>query len=193
MVVKPGIQIDLRIGEPEAMGAMLQYFTGSQQHNIRLRDFANRMGLSLNEYGITNVESGEVEVFPDEESFYARLGLPWIPPELRAGMWELDAAQQDSLPRLVKAKDLRGDLHLHSEWSDGSDTIEIQKGAIAPGDRIVVLDDLLATGGTMRAAADLLRQCGGDVRGGACIIELTFLGGRGRQNMPVTTLVSYDE
>ena len=127
----PGLQIDLRTGETESIGAMLQYFTGSQQHNIRLRDYANRMGLSLNEYGITNVESGEVEIFPDEDSFYARLGLPWIPPELRTGMWELDAAQQGSLPRLVEAKDLRGDLHLHSEWSDGSDSIETMVATVA--------------------------------------------------------------
>ena len=78
VVVESGIQIDLRMAEPDAFGAMLQYFTGSQQHNIRLRDFANRQGLSINEYGITNIESGEVEEFADEESFYARLGLPWI-------------------------------------------------------------------------------------------------------------------
>ena len=110
---------------------MLQYFTGSQQHNIRLRDFANRMGLSLNEYGITNIESGQVEVFPDEESFYARLGLPWIPPELRAGMWELDAAQEGRLPQLVESSHLRGDLHLHSEWSDGSDPIETMVATVA--------------------------------------------------------------
>lgn len=75
----------------------------------------------------------------------------------------------------------------------GTDTIEIQENAIAPGQRVVVLDDLLATGGTMRAASDLLRQVGGDVRGGACIIELAFLNGRARQNMPMTTLISYDE
>ena len=124
VVVEPGLQIDLRTGEADSIGAMLQYFTGSQQHNIRLRDFANRMGLSLNEYGITHIESGEAETFPDEETFYARLGLPWIPPELRTGMWELDAAQQGTLPQLVEAKHLRGDLHLHSEWSDGSDPIE---------------------------------------------------------------------
>ena len=131
VVVEPGLQIDLRTGESESIGAMLQYFTGSQQHNIRLRDFANRMGLSLNEYGITNIESGEVEIFPDEQSFYARLGLPWIPPELRTGMWELDAAQQGRLPQLVEAKHLRGDLHLHSEWSDGSDPIETMVETVA--------------------------------------------------------------
>ena len=124
VVVESGLQIDLRTGEPGSIGAMLQYFTGSKQHNIRLRDFANRMGLSLNEYGITNTESGQVEVFPDESSFYARLGLPWIAPELRTGMWELDAAQHGALPELVEARHLRGDLHLHSEWSDGHDPIE---------------------------------------------------------------------
>ena len=126
VVVEPGLQIDLRTGETGSIGAMLQYFTGSQQHNIRLRDFANRMGLSLNEYGITSIESGEVEYFPDETSFYARLGLPWIPPELRAGMWELpfDKLRTDGIPQLVEARHLRGDLHVHSEWSDGSDPIE---------------------------------------------------------------------
>ena len=131
VVVEPGLQIDLRTGEADSIGAMLQYFTGSQQHNIRLRDFANRMGLSLNEYGITHIESGEAETFPDEETFYARLGLPWIPPELRTGMWELDAAQQGTLPQLVEAKHLRGDLHLHSEWSDGSDPIETMVETVA--------------------------------------------------------------
>ena len=131
VIVDPGIQIDLRTGETESIGAMLQYFTGSQQHNIRLRDFANRKGLSLNEYGITNIESGDVEIFPDEESFYACLGLPWIPPELRAGMWELDAALDGSLPQLVEASHLRGDLHLHSEWSDGSDPIETMVATVA--------------------------------------------------------------
>jgi DNA polymerase (family 10) len=131
VIVEPGLQIDLRTGETESIGAMLQYFTGSQQHNIRLRDFANRMGLSLNEYGITEIDSGKVETFAEEESFYARLGLPWIPPELRTGMWELDAAQQDCLPQLIEAKHLRGDLHLHSEWSDGSDPIETMVETVA--------------------------------------------------------------
>lgn len=131
VVVDPGIQIDLRIGEPDALGAMLQYFTGSQQHNIRLRDYANRQGLSLNEYGITVIESGETEKFPDEESFYARLGLPWIPPELRRGADELDAARSDALPELVTVSNLRGDLHLHSDWSDGKFPLEEMVAAVA--------------------------------------------------------------
>ena len=131
VVVDSGIQIDLRIAEPEAFGAMLQYFTGSQQHNIRLRDFANRQGLSLNEYGITNTESGQVEEFADEESFYARLGLPWITPELRTGLYEVDAGLEDRLPGLVEETHLKGDLHLHSEWSDGKDPIELMVDAAA--------------------------------------------------------------
>ena len=142
VIVEPGLQIDLRTGETNSIGAMLQYFTGSQQHNIRLRDFANRMGLSLNEYGITGIESGEVEYFADETAFYARLGLPWIPPELRAGMWELDAAQQNLLPQLVEARHLRGDLHVHSEWSDGSDPIETMVATAASlGYEYVALTD----------------------------------------------------
>jgi len=125
VVVESGMQVDLRIGEPGTFGALLQYFTGSQQHNIRLRDYANRKGLLLNEYGIINTETGKVEEFADEEGFYARLGLPWMPPELRTGVYELDAGLADSLPRLIQATDLKGDLHLHSEWSDGNDPIEL--------------------------------------------------------------------
>ena len=142
VVVEPGIQIDLRIAEPEAFGAMLQYFTGSQQHNIRLRDFANRQGLSLNEYGITNTESGQVEEFADEETFYARLGLPWMPPELRTGLYEVDSGLEGTLPGLVVATDLKGDLHLHSEWSDGNDPIELMvEAAAAQGYEYMALTD----------------------------------------------------
>ncbi|MCH2509722.1 MAG: PHP domain-containing protein, partial [Dehalococcoidia bacterium] len=142
VVVEPGIQVDLRFAEPQAYGAMLQYFTGSQQHNIRLRDFAIRQGLSLNEYGITNTETGQVEEFADEESFYARLGLPWMPPELRTGIYELDTSLEDRLPHLVEAADLKGDLHLHSEWSDGNDPIEMMvEAAAAQGYEYMALTD----------------------------------------------------
>jgi len=142
VVVESGIQIDLRIAEPEAFGAMLQYFTGSQQHNIRLRDFANRQGLSLNEYGITNTETGQVEEFADEETFYARLGLPWMPPELRTGLYEVDAGLEGTLPGLVVATDLKGDLHLHSEWSDGNDPIQLMvEAAAAQGYEYMALTD----------------------------------------------------
>ena len=142
VVVESGIQIDLRMAEPDAFGAMLQYFTGSQQHNIRLRDFANRQGLSINEYGITDIESGEVEEFADEESFYARLGLPWITPELRTGLHELDFGLENNLPDLVNATHLKGDLHLHSDWSDGNDPIELMvESATAQGYEYMALTD----------------------------------------------------
>ncbi|HJN87537.1 MAG: DNA polymerase/3'-5' exonuclease PolX [Dehalococcoidia bacterium] len=131
VVVEPGIQVDLRLGDENSFGAMLQYFTGSQQHNIRLRDYAKRQGLSLNEYGITDLATGVTEVFPNEAAFYARLGLPSIPPELRAGMWEMEAALERRLPSLVEETHLRGDLHLHSDWSDGRDPIETMVASAA--------------------------------------------------------------
>ena len=142
VVVEPGIQVDLRIGEPDSFGAMLQYFTGSQQHNMRLRDYANRMGLSLNQYGITNLTTGDVERFPDEDSFYARLGLPYVPPELRLGLWEMDAALEGRLPGLIEETNLRGDLHLHSDWSDGQDPIEVMvQAAVDQGYEYMALTD----------------------------------------------------
>lgn len=131
VILEQGIQVDLRLGEGDSFGAMLQYFSGSQQHNIRLRDYANRLGLSLNEYGITDRERGVLEKFADEAAFYARLGLAYIPPELRAGMDEVERAKDGTLPDLVTAADLKGDLHLHSDWSDGRDPIERMVDAAA--------------------------------------------------------------
>jgi DNA polymerase (family 10) len=142
VVLEPGIQVDLRLGEVGSFGAMLQYFSGSQQHNIRLRDYANRKGLSLNEYGITDLQSGDVARFADEAGFYARLGLPYIPPELRTGMNELEAALAGALPNLVTEADLKGDLHLHSEWSDGRDPIErMIEAAVEQGYQYMALTD----------------------------------------------------
>ena len=131
VVVEPGMQVDLRIVEDDSYGALIQYFTGSQQHNVRLREYAVQRGLSLNEYGITKLETGTLEKFADEASFYARLGLPLIPPEVREGMWELDLASRDAMPRLVELSDLCGDLHVHSNWSDGRDSIEDMVGTLA--------------------------------------------------------------
>ncbi|MDE2779252.1 MAG: DNA polymerase/3'-5' exonuclease PolX [Chloroflexota bacterium] len=142
VILEEGIQVDLRLGEAGSFGAMLQYFSGSQQHNIRLRDYANRRGYSLNEYGITNLANGEVSSFPDEDSFYAFLGLPYIAPELRIGFNELEAAQVNALPNLVTVGDLKGDLHLHSEWSDGRDPIErMIEAAVEQGYQYMALTD----------------------------------------------------
>jgi DNA polymerase (family X) len=142
VIVRPGIRIDLGIGEEGSFGALLQHFTGNRQHNIQLRDYANSKGLSLNEYGITDLSTGKLETFADEPGFYARLGLPYIPPELRIGVGEIEAAQEGRLPHLVEESDLRGDLHLHSNWSDGRDPIEAMvEAAVAQGYEYMALTD----------------------------------------------------
>ena len=126
-----GLQVDLRLGETDSLGSRLHYFTGSPQHNNALRDYAQGLGLALDEYGITDRLTGKVEKFADETALYARLGLPYIPPELRGGLQELAAAQAGPLPDLITAADLKGDLHLHSDWSDGRDPIEVMVAAAA--------------------------------------------------------------
>lgn len=142
VVVYPGIQVDLRVVDADSFGALIAHFTGSQQHVIQLRDYANSLGLSLNEYGITNLETGAVEKFADEASFYSRLGLQHIPPELRLGTWEIELAREGQLPRLVEEADLRGDLHLHSLWSDGRDSIETMvEAVVARGYEYMALTD----------------------------------------------------
>ena len=124
VVLRSGIQVDLRVAEPRHLGAMLQYFTGNLHHNVRLREVATGLGLSLNEYGLTDLETGEMETFESEQALYARLGLQYIPPELRQGASEIQDARKGILPRLVQASDIRGDLHSHTDWSDGRDSME---------------------------------------------------------------------
>lgn len=119
-----GIQVDLRVVADQHFGALLQYFSGNLQHNILLRDRANSLNLSLNEYGVTDRDTGEITNFPDEQSLYARLGLQYIPPELRQGEGEIKAALNNEIPALVKLADIKGDLHDHTDWSDGRDTID---------------------------------------------------------------------
>ncbi len=125
VVLSEGVQVDLRVVDAASFGALLAYSTGDRQHNILLREHALRLGLSLNEYGLTDVESGELERFADEETLYERLGLQYVAPELRQGMDEIKLAAAMGLPRLVEAGDLRGDLHVHTDWSDGRDGIEL--------------------------------------------------------------------
>jgi DNA polymerase (family X) len=119
-----GISVDLRIVAPEAFGNLLQHFTGSQAHNVQLREEAVRRGLSVSEHGITETESGEVELCAGEEEVYERLGYAYIEPELREGRGELKAARDGELPELVTLDDLRGDLHMHTTLSDGRNTLE---------------------------------------------------------------------
>ena len=124
VVVFGGLQVDLRIVAHDSFGSTLQYFTGSKQHNIDLRERARRQGLSLSEYGITDLATDKLEKFATEEAFYERLGLQLIPPEIREGGQEIEKAERNSIPRLVEQADIKGDLHVHSDWSDGRDSIE---------------------------------------------------------------------
>ncbi len=125
VITTGGLQVDLRMVEPECFGSLLQYFTGSKDHNIALRTRAVRHGLSLSEYGITVVKTGETERFATEPAYYERMGLQYIPPELREGRNEIEVAERGAIPRLVEVSDIRGDLHVHSDWSDGHDSIEV--------------------------------------------------------------------
>ena len=124
VIVSGGLQVDLRMVEHESFGSLLQYFTGSKQHNIALREKWRKKGLKLSEYGITVVATDKLEKFATEEEFYRRLGLQYIPPEIRQAQGEIEKAEQGTIPRLVELSDMKGDLHTHTEWSDGRDSIE---------------------------------------------------------------------
>jgi DNA polymerase (family 10) len=119
-----GLRYDLRVVQPGCFGNLLQHFTGSKAHNIALREDAVRRGLSVSEYGVLQGESGELFRTDDEDELYRFLGYAPIPPELREGGGELEAARQGALPALAELGDVRGDLHVHSTWSDGRATIE---------------------------------------------------------------------
>jgi len=119
-----GVSVDLRIVPPAAFGNLLQHFTGSKAHNVQLREEAVARGLSVSEHGITETESGKVELCESEEAVYRRLGYDYIEPELREGRGELKAAREGKLPVLIELADVRGDLHAHTTLSDGRNTLE---------------------------------------------------------------------
>ena len=119
-----GLQVDLRLVPEESFGAALLYFTGNKQHNIELRKIALANGWSLSEYGIEDEEEKQVLAGRTEEEVYRKLGLAWVPPELREARDEIDLARRGALPRLIELSDLHADLHMHSDRSDGRDTLE---------------------------------------------------------------------
>jgi len=124
VILSGGLQADLRMVEHDSFGSLLQYFTGSKQHNIILRQRGQKQGLKLSEYGITDLARDKLEKFTTEEDFYSRLGLQYIPPELREGHNEIDLAEKNTIPRLIDLPDMKGDLHVHTDWSDGHGSIE---------------------------------------------------------------------
>jgi len=119
-----GLRFDLRVVPPESYGNLLQHFTGSKDHNVALRERAVKDGLSVSEYSITVVETGEELKFADEEQVYERLGYEFIPAELRENAGELEAARKGELPKLVELTDVKGDLHSHTAYSDGRESLE---------------------------------------------------------------------
>jgi DNA polymerase (family 10) len=119
-----GLQVDLRVVEPPVWGAALQYFTGSKAHNVHVREIAVRKGLKLSEYGLFRAKSGKLIVAETEEEVYEALGLPWIPPTLREDRGEIQAAIDGGLPNLVRERDLKGDLHTHTDLTDGVASLE---------------------------------------------------------------------
>jgi DNA polymerase (family 10) len=123
-VGREGLQVDVRALPPESLGAAMQYFTGSKDHNVAIRTRAVKMGLKLSEYGLYRVEGDSKVAGETEPGIYEALGLRWIPPELRENCGEIEAAEQDRLPELVELKQIRGDLHMHTTETDGRATLE---------------------------------------------------------------------
>jgi DNA polymerase (family 10) len=178
VVLKSGLQVDVRVVPPESFGAALHYFTGSKAHNIVIRRLAQERGLKLNEYGLFK---GERRVAGDtEESVFAAVGLPWIPPELREDRGEVEAARRGELPALVDLGDLRGDLHVHSKASDGRNTIrEMALAAKAKGLQYIAITEHSQRETQARGldSARLLKQFGEIDRLNAELRGITILKG----------------
>jgi DNA polymerase (family 10) len=158
-----GLSVDLRVVAPDQFGNLLQHFTGSKAHNVAIREAAVKRGLHVSEYGILDDETGETARFATEEEVYARLGLPWIPPELRENRGEL---QLSSVPPLIEQHDLRGDLHMHTTASDGRGSIrDMAEAAQALGlDYIAITDHSASHGFGDHVTPDQLRETIEEVR-----------------------------
>jgi len=124
VLFETGLQVDLRVVDASRWGTALQYFTGNQQHNVRLRERARKRGLSLSEYALKHISSGEEILCAEEEEVYRNLGLPWIPPEMREDRGEIEAALEGTLPEPLLLEDIAGDLQCHSHESDGTAPLE---------------------------------------------------------------------
>lgn len=142
ILTEDGIQVDLRVVEEDSFGSALQHFTGSKQHNIKLREMAVRSGLKFNEYGVFTEPEGKRIGGKKEADIYRALKLPFIPPELREDTGEIEAAEAGALPDLVTLADIRGDLHVHTKWSDGSHDLDaIAEAARKRGYRYIAITD----------------------------------------------------
>ena len=140
--VRNGIHVDLMVQPPEHYGSLLHHFTGSKSHNIHMRSLAREKGYSISEYGVKELNSNKVRPCPKEDDVYSLLGMQTPPPELREDAGEIEAALENTLPQLVEPKDIKGDLHTHSFWSDGQNSIaEMAKAATSLGREYIALTD----------------------------------------------------
>jgi DNA polymerase (family 10) len=174
IVTHNGITVDLRIAQPREYGNLLQHFTGSAEHNVKLRERAVARGLSVSEHGITDTESGDVTLCATEAEVYERLGLAYVEPELREGGAEIKAAEDGSLPKLVTREEIRGDLHCHTTLSDGHNTLaEMAEAAHARGYSYLAVTDHSASHGfgndvqpdALRARIEEVRELDRRIRG----------------------------
>ena len=142
VLLKGQLQVDCRVVPPPAYGAALQYFTGSKDHNIKLRTIGVKLGYKLNEYGLFRREDDGLVASDTEEAIYKALGMDWVPPELRENRGEIEVAMEHKLPKLVKLEEVKGDLHCHSKWSEGTMTIkEVAEKARSLGLSYVAITD----------------------------------------------------
>jgi DNA polymerase (family 10) len=137
-----GMQVDVRLLPSASYGAALQYFTGSKAHNVALRQRALKMGYTLSEWALARLDDNSTVAAATEQEIYAALGMDWIPPELRENLGEIEAAARHALPRLIEQADLKGDLHMHTNESDGHNTIsEMAEAALACGYKYIAITD----------------------------------------------------
>ena len=166
ITIREGVQVDLRVVEPASFGAALAYLTGSQAHNVSLREMAQKRGLKINEYGIFREEDNQRLGGENEEDVYRLLGLQFVPPVLREDRGEIEAAQAGKLPHLVTEADIRGDLHVHSRWSDGAHTIaELAEAARQRGlGYIAITDHSQGLGVARGLSVDRLMEQAAEIR-----------------------------
>jgi len=172
-----GLQVDVRLLPSASYGAALQYFTGSKAHNVALRQRALKMGYTLSEWALARLDDGSTVAAATEEEIYGALGMEWVPPELRENLGEIEGAAHRSLPKLIDATDIRGDLHMHTEATDGRNTIrEMAEAALACGYGYIAITDhsknLAMTNGLddqqalehVRRIREVDREMGGRIR-----------------------------
>lgn len=163
IVTLMGVQVDLLVVGPDQYWSALHHFTGSKEHNVRLRELAHSKGLRINEYGIFGREDGKPEQVAGEADIYTLLGLQYIPPELREDLGEIEAAREGAIPELIELSDIKGDLHLHSDWSDGVNSIEQMAGKAAElgYEYIAITDHSRSLGIAGGLSAEKLAEQGG--------------------------------